>query len=89
MTALSVHCTYPPNGSTVPALRTLRVSFNEAIDRESVHLETFKVEPLALPFVNDDDDDHDDKPNRPLFCYEVDHEIAVFVLWSDIRFLSG
>lgn len=88
ITGPSVHCTYPPSGSTVPAPRTLRVYFNEEIDPETVHLGTFQVEPLALTFINDEDD-HDDKPRRPPFWYEVDHEAAIFVLRDDIRFLPG
>lgn len=91
ITGPAVHCTYPPNKSTVPAPRTLRVYFNEEIDPKTIHSGTFQVEPFALAFIDDEDDDHDrdDKPRRSPFWYEVDKEAAIFVLRNDVRFLPG
>ena len=84
----AVHCTYPPNGATVPAPRTLRVYFNEPIKPSTVGSATFLIERIGSE-PDDRDDDHDDKPKGAPLWYEVDREAAILALRDDIRFDRG
>lgn len=84
LTPPSVACTYPPNGSTIPAPRALIVYFNEPIDPKTVTSNTFSIAPFHFSFISGDN--RNDKGRTPLYSYQVDREAAVFGLRDDITF---
>ncbi|HZR47450.1 MAG TPA: Ig-like domain-containing protein, partial [Candidatus Manganitrophaceae bacterium] len=78
-----VACTFPPNGSTVPAPRSLHVYFNEPIDPKTINANTFWVKPAGSS-------DRSDKGHLSVFwSYGVDREDASLNLLNQVNFGSG